>query len=244
MKKKLKITCITTVPTSALAEAMNAVNEDFELDVDFKIYYPHQIDEEEVDSETVKEDLRSSAIALIDIRGGGRSSEIAYDALKDENNIVLNLVGPMSKLMEITRLGSFAGGKIADRIKSSTDLDNPEELWQKIERAQNVVEMAGKVLPIKSIKDAKNYITITKYWRYGGKANYYNLILFLLRDYLNYDLPKAKEPVAFPDYGIYHPAYGHFTDLEKFIEISGFKDETSTIGMLFYGGMLIKVLLQ
>ncbi|MCK4733404.1 MAG: cobaltochelatase subunit CobN, partial [Methanophagales archaeon] len=97
--------------------------------------------------------------------------------------------------------------------------------------------MAGKVLPIKSIKDARNYITITKYWRYGGKANYYNLILFLLRDYLNYDLPKAKEPVAFPDYGIYHPAYGHFTDLEKFIEISGFKDETSTIGMLFYGGM-------
>ena len=237
MTKKLKITCISTVPTSALAEAMNAVNEDFELDVDFKIYYPNQIDEEEVDSETVKDDLRSSAIALIDIRGGGRSSEIAYDALKDEKNIVLNLVGPMSKLMEITRLGSFAGGKIADRIKSSTDLDNPEELWQKIERAQNMVEMAGKVLPIKSITDARNYITITKYWRYGGKDNYYNLILFLLRDYLNYDLPKAKEPVAFPDYGIYHPEYGHFTDLEKFIEISGFKDETSTIGMLFYGGM-------
>jgi cobaltochelatase CobN len=127
--------------------------------------------------------------------------------------------------MEITRLGSFAGGKIADRIKSSTDLDNPEELWQKIERAQNVVEMAGKVLPIKSIKDAKNYITITKYWRYGGKANYYNLILFLLRDYLNYDLPKAKEPVAFPDYGIYHPAYGHFTDLEKFIRARSGKME-------------------
>ena len=237
MKKKLKITCLSTVPTPALAEAMNALNEDFELDVEFKIYYPNQIDEEEVDSETVKDDLRSSAIALIDIRGGGRSSEIAYDALKDENNIVLNLVGPMSKLMEITRLGSFAGGKIADRIKSSTDLDNPEDLWQKIERAQNMVEMAGKVLPIKSIKDARNYITITKYWRYGGKENYYNLFLLLLRDYLNYDLPKAKEPVAFPEYGIYHPAYGPFTDLEKFIEISGFKDETSTIGMLFYGGM-------
>ncbi|MCK4732597.1 MAG: cobaltochelatase subunit CobN, partial [Methanophagales archaeon] len=143
----------------------------------------------------------------------------------------------MSKLMEITRLGSFAGGKIADRIKSSADLDNPEELWQKIEHAQNMVETAGKVLPIKSIKDARNYITITKYWRYGGKQNYYNLLLFLLRDYLNCDLPKAKEPVEFPDYGIYHPAYGHFTDLEKFIEIAGFKEETSTIGMLFYGGM-------
>jgi len=233
----MKITCISTVPTPALAEAMNELNEEFELDVEFKIYYPNQIDEEEVDRETVKNDLRSSDIVLIDIRGGGRSSEIAYDALKEEKNIVLNLVGPMSKLMEITRLGSFAGTKIASRISSSTEVDNPEELWRKIERAQNMVETAGKVLPIKSIKDARNYIKITKYWRYGGKENYYNLLLFLLRDYLKYDLPKAKEPVEFPEYGIYHPAYGHFTDLEKFIEISGFKDGTPTIGMLFYGGM-------
>ncbi len=237
MKKKMKITCISTVPTPALAEAMNELNKEFGLDVDFKIYYPNQIDEEEVDSETVKNDLSTSDIVLIDIRGGGRSSEIAYAALKNEKNIVLNLIGPMSKLMEITRLGSFSGGKIADTIKSSTEVDNPEEQWQKIERAQNMVETAGKVLPIKSIRDARNYIKITKYWRYGGKENYYNLFLLLLREYFKYELPKAKEPVEFPEYGIYHPAYGHFTDLEKFIEISGFKDGTPTIGMLFYGGM-------
>ena len=235
----MKITCISTVATPSILEAVNDLRGDFGLDVAFKIYYPNQIDEEEVDREKLKNDLKTSDLVLIDIRGGGRSSEIAYEALKEEKNIVLNLVGPMGKLMEITRLGSFSGAKIASRISSSTEVevDNPEELWQKIERVQNIVETAGKILPFKSVKDAGNYIKALKYWRYGGKENYYNLFLFLLRDYLKYELPKAKEPVEFPEYGIYHPAYGHFADLEKFIKISGFKNGAPTIGMLFYGGM-------
>ncbi|NQE54684.1 hypothetical protein C5S29_13930 [ANME-1 cluster archaeon GoMg3.2] len=235
----MKITCISTVATPTILEAIDELKEDFELDIDFKIYYPNQIDEEEVDSETLKEDLRSSDIVLIDIRGGGRSSEISYEALKGEKNIVLNLVGPMSKLMGITRLGSFSGTKIASRISSSTEVgvDNPEELWQKIERVQNIVETAGKILPFKSVKDAGNYIKALKYWRYGGKENYYNLFLFLLRDYLGCELPKAKEPVEFPEYGIFHPQYGYFTDLEESIEVSDFEEMRSTIGILFYGGM-------
>ncbi|HJH26077.1 MAG TPA: magnesium chelatase subunit H, partial [Methanophagales archaeon] len=233
----MKITCISTVATTSLLEAVNELRGEFELDIDFKIYYPNQLDEEEVDKEIVKNDLRSSDVVLIDIRGGGWSSEIAYDALKGEKNIVLNLVGPMSKLMEITRLGSFSGTKIASRISSATEVDNPEELWQKIERAQNIVETAGRILPFKSVKDAGNYIKALKYWRYGGKENYYNLFLFLLRDYLKYELPKAKEPVEFPEYGIFHPQYGYFTDLEGFIEASDFEDMRSTIGILFYGGM-------
>jgi cobaltochelatase CobN len=237
MEEKMKITCISTVPTPVLAEALNELNKDFDLDVTVKLYYPHQIDEEDVDRETVKNDLKTSEIVLIDIRGGGRSSEIAYATLKDEKNIVVNLVGPMSKLMEITRLGSFSGTKIADKISSSIEVDNPEELWQKIERAQHMVERAGKVLPIKSIKDARNYIKITKYWRHGGKENYYNLFLLLLREYFEYELPKAKEPVEFPEYGIYHPLYGHFSDLEEFKKAADFADTRSTIGILFYGGM-------
>jgi len=164
---------ISTVATPAILEAINALREDFELDIEFKIYYPNQIDDEEVEDEPLKKDLKESDIVLIDIRGGGRSSEIVYDALKEEKNIVLNLVGPMSKLMEITRLGSFSGAKIASRISSSTEVDNPEELWQKIERAQNMVETAGRILPFKSVKDAGNYIKALKYWRYGGKENYY-----------------------------------------------------------------------
>ncbi|MEA2032208.1 MAG: magnesium chelatase subunit H [Euryarchaeota archaeon] len=234
----MKIICISTVATPVLAEAMNKLNNDFALNAEFRIYYPNQINEDEIEEETVKNDLRTSDIVLIDMGGGGaKSSEVIYDALKDEKNIVLNLMGPMGKLMEITRLGSFSGGKIAARVKNADEVENPEELLKKMERVQNMVETAGKVLPVKSLRDARNYIKVTKYWRYGGKDNYYNLFLLLLREYFKYKLPKAKEPIDFPEKGIYHPAYGHFTDLEKFIAISGFNEDKPTIGMLFYGGM-------
>jgi cobaltochelatase CobN len=147
---------------------MNELNEEFGLNVAFKIYYPNQINEAEVEEETVKNDLKESDIVLIDIRGGGRSSEIAYDALKDEKNIVLNLIAPLGKLMEITRLGSFAGGKIAARMKTAAkvEIEDPEELWKKIERVQKIVGTAGRFLPIKSIKDARNYMKAIRYWRY------------------------------------------------------------------------------
>ena len=70
---------ISTIATPAILEAINALREDFELDIEFKIYYPNQI--EEVEDETFKKDLKESDIVLIDIRGGGRSSEIAYDII-------------------------------------------------------------------------------------------------------------------------------------------------------------------
>jgi len=50
----MKITCISTVATPTLLEAVNDLREDFELDVDFKIYYPNQINEEEIEEEIIK----------------------------------------------------------------------------------------------------------------------------------------------------------------------------------------------
>ena len=245
----MKITCISTVPTSSLAEAVNELNHGngietgIETRIEFRTYYPNQIDEEEIDEDVLKDDLKSSDIVLIDIRGGGRSSEVVYDALKDGDNIVLNLITPIGKLMQITRLGSFSGKKIVDKMSASvtTGVANqgrdPEDLWERIERAQNIVETAGKVLPVKSVTDAGNYIKITKYWRHGGRENYYNLFVLLLREYFGYNLSKAKEPVEFPEYGIYHPAHGHFTDQEDFTGSTGFKEANPTIGVLFHGGM-------
>lgn len=232
----MKIICISTVPASALAEAVKELKDGFELSIDFKIYYPNQIDEE-IDEEIVKEDLVSSDAVLIDIRGGGRSSEVVYDALKDEEKIILNLVAPVGKLMSITRLGSFLGRRIADKIVAPGEVRDPENLWKKIKHAQRVVETGGRILPLRSMRDASNYVKITRYWRYGGKENYRNMLILLLREYLGYDLPKAKEPVEFPEYGIYHPEYGYFTDLESFLERSGFVEDRPTIGILFYGGM-------
>ena len=232
----MKITCISTVSTASLSCAVQEVKEEFGLDLTFKMYYPRQIDEEEVDEDRLKDDLKTSDIVLVDIRGSGRSVETVYQALKNEKNVVLNLVGPFGKIMSISRLGSFSGKTLASKIKPG-DVKDPEEAWKRAERAQDLVEAAGKYLPVGPMKDASNYIKITKYWRYGGQENYRNLLLLLLGEYLECRLPKAQDPMEFPEYGLYHPSFGHFQDLEEYLDASQFSAQRPTLGILFYGGM-------
>ncbi|MFB3763838.1 MAG: magnesium chelatase subunit H [Methanotrichaceae archaeon] len=232
----MKITCITTVPSPSLAAAAHKLTKEFDLDIDLKIYYPHSIDEEKVNDEALKGDLLTSQAVLVDIRGSGRSIDIVYETLKDEKNIVVNLVSPASKIMSITRLGSFHGSSISGRIKGGEDRD-PEEVWKRISMAEKAIQAAGKIIPIGPPRDAANYIKIARYWRYGGEENYRNLMLLLLREYLGCVLPKAGDPVDHADCGIYHPSFGYFYDLESFLTRAGFDPERPTIGYLFYGNM-------
>jgi len=232
----MKVTFISTVPASNLVFAAQDLQAEFGLDLDFKIYYPREIDEEEVDDALLEEDLKKSDAVFVDIRGEGRASEVVYKALKDENNAVVNLSSPFSRMMRITRLGSFSGRSVADRIKPG-EVRDPEDAWKTIQRAENLVAAAGKVVPAGPMKDAGSYVKIARYWRYGGKENYRNLLLHFLREHLDCDLPEAKDPKEHPEYGIYHPDYGSFDELEAFLESSAFSEDRPTIGALFYGNM-------
>jgi cobaltochelatase CobN len=205
----MKITFISTVSTAGLAQAAEELKQQFNLPLQLKVYYPRQIDEELIDDLVVKRDLQTSDAVCVDIRGSGRAIDLVYQSLKDETNIVVNLMAPMGKMMEITRLGSFSGRSMTNRIRPEEARD-PEEVWKKIQLAEGLVKTAGRIIPLGRVRDAGNYVSIARYWRYGGKENYRNLLLLLLRDYLNCSLPKAKEPLQFPEYGIFHPKHGYF----------------------------------
>ena len=88
------------------------------------------------------------------------------------------------------------------------------------------------------MEDAANYIKFTKYWKFGGKENYRNLLVLLLYDYLgcSRSLPRAEDPVEMQDYGLYHPDYGHFSEREDFLRKTGFNENLPTVGVLLYGG--------
>jgi len=232
----MKVAFISTVPAKSLALAAQEIQAEFRLDLDLKIYYPRTIDEEEVDEVLLKEELKRSDAVFVDIRGEGHASEVVYNALKDEKNIVVNLSSPFSRMMRITRLGSFSGSRLADRIKPG-EVRDPEEVWKKIQRAESLMATAGKVVPVGPMKDTSSYVKIARYWRYGGKENHRNLLLHFLNEHLGCGLPKAKDPQEFPEYGIYHPVYGSFDDLDEFLESSGFSEDRPTIGALFYGNM-------
>ncbi|MCQ8903598.1 MAG: magnesium chelatase subunit H [Methanothrix sp.] len=228
----MKITCISTVHSSALVSAGRNIKDTYAIPLELRVYYPEQFDFC-FDFETFSEDLRSSDAVLVDIRGSCRAEEIVYETLKDGDNIVVNLVSPIGRMMSITRLGSFRGSSVAKRLKAG-EVRDPEEIWEKIKRIQGIVETAGRVAPLGPVRDASNYIKIAKYWRYGGPENLKNLLILLLREYLGCDLPRAADPVPFPEYGIYHR--GMFLDSLDAL-LPHLDPERASIGVLFYGNM-------
>lgn len=232
----MKITCIPTVTTASLVQAVQRLRGEHDLDLDLRIYHPHSIDEELVDSEELEFDLKTSDVVLVDIRGSGRSTDTVCQALKDGDNIVINLMSPTSKIMAITRLGSFRGSAVAGRIRPG-EVRDAEEVWRRIARMEKMIQTAGKLVPLGPMRDASNYVQICRYWRYGGVENYRNMILLLLRDYQGLRLPPPKDPHEPPEYGIYHPSLGHFADLDEYLIRSGYDPARPTIGILFYGNM-------
>ncbi len=176
----------------------------------------------------------------------------ASEDLKDEPNTVISLAVPMGRafqeIMPLTRLGSFRGRGLAEKLagmklSNPSEEEDPEALRRKMDKGRRMMEMAlkmmqagSRILPAGPVKDAGNYIKFTRYWKFGGEENYRNLLIFLLGEYLGASLPPAKDPVERAQFGIYHPQHGYFEDLEEYLEISGFDDNMPTIGILFYGG--------
>ncbi|MFZ2184931.1 MAG: magnesium chelatase subunit H [Methanothrix sp.] len=249
----MKIVIISPILITSLIKASQELNEEFELELDLRIYYPNQIDNEEISSDEIAEELKSADAVLVDLMGaGGRSIEIISSSLKGERNTAVSLVVPMGRafqeMMQITRLGSFHGAWLAERMagmemKGQPVDEDPDALRKKIDKGRRMMEMAlkmvqagGRVMPVGPIKDAANYIKFTKYWKFGGRENYKNLLILLLRDYLGVSLPPAGDPAERPDFGIYHPRHGYFEDLEEYLEAFGFNHRLPTIGFLFYGG--------
>lgn len=229
-----KITVLATIAvSSSFAEAVKEIQEEYGEVIEPRLYYVHEIIEELVDENAVREDLRTSDIVLLDIRGRGRPLDLAREALSDQKNTVITLVGGTTQVMSLTRIGSFSPAKMFDRQKSSSKeyVD-----WGKIQRIQSMIEKMGTFLPFGSLKHARNWIRAMNYWKYSGKENIKNLLLFVAKNYGKQKV-KPEPPIEFPDIGIYHPKLDRFyTSLDDYLK-ENCDPEKPTVGVLFYGGM-------
>ncbi|MBN1432706.1 MAG: magnesium chelatase subunit H [Methanomicrobiaceae archaeon] len=235
----IEIACISTVPTSSIAEAVKGLKEEG-LDCRIKMYYPHQIESETLDETEVRQNLKDADIVFLDIRGMGSAFNLAYNALLDEDNIVLSMMGPFSRLFEVTRIGEFTGKgkKIPDLRRSGLDDSDSDKPSDRIEKTREALKQAGMDAESSYKKDGKNYLKCVTYWRNGGMENYRNLILFLATEYLGAGgLPVAEEPIEYPEYGIYHPDYGRFDDLNSYYSETGYPRDRPVIGVMFHTGM-------
>ncbi|QYZ80167.1 magnesium chelatase subunit H [Methanofollis formosanus] len=246
----MKITAISTVSSRRFYDAVRRLNETFGTAVELRIYYPHQINNEECDEEQLRDDLASADAVLLDIRGQGRADEIAYAVLAGGTQTVVNMMAPIGRMMEITRLGAFSGREFMKRFEERSggegrrrggDLVSEadrKKLNENVRNIQNSVESAGRNSKIPALRDAAAYVRATKYWRHGGEENYYNLFLFLLKNYLGLpDLPDAADPVEYPDFGIFHPELGYFTAKPDYLAACGHTPDRPAVGIIFHGGM-------
>ena len=249
----IKITCISTVSSPSILEAAHKVRKDHGIDLDFRLYYPHQIEREDADEMQVITHLQASDCVLLDIRGIGKANELAMRAMRENNCICLNMMGPWSNLFEITRLGALSGKQVLDKAKAkkkASGASGAQETFprppQRDETTQGepatremVMEtiLAPAATPM-SREDIANYLCCIDYWREGGLENYYQLLILLLRTYLGHpDLPAPQPPLHHPDYAIFHPDLGYFTDRNEYFKAIAYSPDKPTIGIMFHGGM-------
>lgn len=209
----VKILLVSTIVNESLKKAA----EDVKDCVDVKLVYTHDL--QNYSKKDIQKFVDWADVVLIDVRGDpGLLADISYGE-KD----VVYLVGGSPTLMAKAKLGKFKMPAKAGPIMGS-----PESVKKRIERIQKIIEGLGKVVPLGALRDGRDYIRLMKYWANGGYENYKNMFL-LLATRSGIDV-EVKEPVEFPECGIYHPSYGF--DYKPVID-----PDKPVVGILFYGGM-------
>lgn len=249
----IRITCISTVSSPLILEAAHKVRKVYGIDLDFRLWYPHQIEDEKADEMQILRHLQASDCVLLDIRGVGKANELAMRALRESGCACINMMGPFSNLFEITRLGALSGKQILEKAKAKKKAGGPvsgiaetprrpppaaEKKADETPRDFGMEMILGPSTTPLNRGDIDAYMRCIEYWRHGGIENYTQLFLFLLKNYLGHpDLPAPNPPLVHPDYAIFHPDLGYFTEREEYFRAIGYAAEQPTAGIMFHGGM-------
>lgn len=181
--------------------------------------------------------LEKADMVFIDIRGGGKALGLCSRILPETKQPVALLLGGSPDLMALLRLGSFSMQQAAEKMGGKKG-GPAEPNMARIKRIMKMVETGGNLLPVGKLRHARNWVRIMRYWQHGGPENIKNLLVFAGREYLALSLPKAADPMEFPDFGLFDPLSGNaYTELAQYRRQEGHDPAQLTVGLLFYGGM-------
>jgi cobaltochelatase CobN len=225
---------------ACLLDAVKRVNEVLGNILDFKFYNTYDVDGGLVDVHRFVEDLRSSEVVLLDVRGGDNISKVICEELSSLKNTVVVFVGGSPEIINLTRLGSFSFKSFASlrekplfgKLFKRGKMD-----YGAILRMRQLFEKFGSRVPVGMLKDAKNYSLLLKYYDVPSVENYYAMFLLLLKEYckvkVEVDIP---EPAVLPSIGIKNfKTDENFTNVTQYLQNYAFRDRPK-IGILFYGG--------
>ena len=179
--KPANITVVVSSPdTETFHKAVQEITSEYGKIINLHFYHLSTIDEELVDDTLFRKDLQNSDIILLDIRPQQRGAEIITEVLSLSNNTVIPLFATSRNIWQLARLGSFVMKKYAKQAVAY-DLDS-EACFEEVLKGQKIQKMirkTAKILPVGSLKHGSNWSVAIDYWRYGGKENIKNLLLFV-----------------------------------------------------------------
>lgn len=228
----IKVLAITTITnTLSLRDALDKIKREYGNLIFLKKIYLEDYEDPQVSLDSLKEDIGISDIILVDIRGDERIGRELIQVLDNKPKTVVTLVWGNPLIMNLTRLGNLSLQTLSTRFQeNSLDLES----MVRSNKLQKILDCAGDDLR----RDIKNWFKIREYYGQNDAENLKNMLLFLLREYADMDqIKKVEPPQEMPEYGLYLPYRGIYTDLDDYKKASLFNMDQPTIGVLFYGGM-------
>jgi len=194
--------------------------------------YLNDLEKGRISLDEIEEEVRTSHIILVDIRGQGKMSDLLQELLPQTKATIVVLIGGSSQIFALTCMGSFKG---SDIFKGDRQMD--VDSFIKTKRFSELTKKIGSVLPFGKLKDMRNWIIAQQYYANYGKENLRGLLLFLAKEYGGARTKNIPPPQKMLDFGIWWPDKGFFSELVEFQREIKWDWTKPTIGVFIYSDM-------
>ncbi|MGQ9723136.1 MAG: cobaltochelatase subunit CobN, partial [Candidatus Jordarchaeum sp.] len=231
-----KILALTTVDnTVALKDAVSAIREEYGDIVEVRKIYFNDYENPDASLKPIEEEINSSDIILVDIRGDIRVGRELPGILKGKDKTIVVLVGGSQHIFALTKMGKFRGETI---FKPGKEKEFNVHTYVKAKKFSELTKKLGKLLPFGMLKGMRDWVLAQEYYAEGDSENLKNLILFLLKNYAGIKEIRKVPPPKQSSYGLYEPTKGRtYDDIDEYKKEIRFDKKKSTVGVLLYGGM-------
>jgi magnesium chelatase subunit H len=231
-RKLLKVVYVVLEPQyqSALSTAVKSINDHHpQIAIEISGYLLEELRDPE-NYAALQTDLATTNIfiaSLIFIEDLAEKLVAAVEPHRDNMDVAV-VFPSMPQVMRLNKMGSFslaqlgqsksAIGEFMKKRKAKQGSSFQDGMLKLVQTLPKVL----KFLPMEKAQDARNFMLSIQYWLGGTPENLENFLLMLSDKYVfthdNKSENTYREPVTFPDMGIWHPlAPQMFEDVKEYL---------------------------
>ncbi|ACK68242.1 magnesium chelatase, H subunit [Rippkaea orientalis PCC 8801] len=230
----LKVVYVVLEPQyqSSLSAAVNAINSNNpKLAIEISGYLIEELRNPE-NYEEFKRDIANANLFIASLIFIEDLADKVVEAVKPHrDNLDAVVVFPsMPQVMRLNKLGSFSMAQLGQsksaiaqfmrKRKENSGAGFQDAMLKLLRTLPQVL----KYLPVEKAQDARNFMLSFQYWLGGSAENLENFLLMLAHKYSYPDLLQDKtvdykDPVVYPDMGIWHPlSMQMFEDVPSYLQ--------------------------